>query len=243
MKQISFTIILVASVLLCLSAHGQESQPGIGAQNTMSEKSADLKANNSWHNRIGKRYIFTARTDFKNENDLGLYGTDDNSIYFGRYLRANDIIALEIITGGYNHERHAFNYTQSKVRDISALVTYRQFTGNSFYWKAGFGYSSYEAFWLFAYANSVNVRNESGYQFTASSLIGALNIGNEWQWERFTIGCDWVGIKWRLASQFENEKLYGIRKELDVHNLAAAKDGFNGQVDLTVLKVNVGASW
>lgn len=61
-------------------------------------------------------------------------------------------------------------------------LQYKYFTGNSFYFAAEVYYLNYE---------SVNFFQQNK-DFNALGL--GLRLGNQWHWQHFTLGVDWLGI-------------------------------------------------
>ncbi len=62
---------------------------------------------------------------------------------------------------------------------------YKEFVGNSFYWKGGLDYRQTE------YIEN-HVTDEAHIKGNSWAL--SIVIGNQWQWENFTLGCDWIGF-------------------------------------------------
>jgi hypothetical protein len=74
----------------------------------------------------------------------------------------------------------------------------KKFFGNSFYVDAGLGYEM----WNVSYPVSI-----SDTSFETRKLKGTVqntglefHVGNQWQWDGFTLGCDWAGYFLSLAS-------------------------------------------
>ena len=89
-----------------------------------------------------------------------------------------------------------FEYSKGKVPvrvfDIETqtiAINYQRFFGNSFYGKIGITDRQIKGSNL----NFFGVLN-SDVNAAVESLGGELSLGNQWQWNKMTIGCDWLGI-------------------------------------------------
>jgi hypothetical protein len=70
-------------------------------------------------------------------------------------------------------------------------VKAKKFFGNSFYVDGGIGYETWEVSYPVAVdSGSYDTRQLSG---NVQNTGVELHIGNQWQWDGFTLGCDWVG--------------------------------------------------
>lgn len=112
------------------------------------------------------------------------YGPDYNEVTtqigFYKFLNSDQLIGLKM---GYAENEI------SKSRDGSQLnisAEFKQFLGNSFYFATSFIYLKQDYFQHDYYVEQDN----SFYR----GFGAGLRIGNQWSWEHFTIGCDWIGI-------------------------------------------------
>ena len=70
-------------------------------------------------------------------------------------------------------------------------------------------------------------------------------VGNEWQWENFTMGCDWVGVSQPIYSNVKEDKFipsagspdYDRRQYVDEQNR------FVKDTNINLLRVYAGASF
>ena len=117
-------------------------------------------------------------------------------------------------------------------------VAYKRFFGNSFYISASLDQreSSYRE-------SDDSFTPPYTYSFDGSSTLLGLVIGNQWQWQNFTLGCDWIGAGKPVATKISNEKVSGSGSSFAQQNLIDAE---NYQVKNTipyVLRFYLGASF
>ncbi len=66
--------------------------------------------------------------------------------------------------------------------------------------------------------------------FTEESLGAGLVIGKQWQWNNFTLGCDWIGLSLPFASTVKSETVAGsesfYRDKLDSVQQKYLRSGF-----------------
>jgi hypothetical protein len=72
----------------------------------------------------------------------------------------------------------------------------------------------------------------------------SLNIGNQWQFKNFTLGCDWVGVTLPLSKKYSNESV------ATTGNLATeqqenedAKEDLTERTQINLLRFYLGASF
>jgi hypothetical protein len=56
-----------------------------------------------------------------------------------------------------------------------------------------------------AYVSSVDSKYDTRRAFEGSSTAASFSLGNQWQWENFTLGCDWIGYTTPLGSKVESQ--------------------------------------
>jgi hypothetical protein len=119
----------------------------------------------------------------------------------GYYLKRNSILQAEYTSGttsnglsGYGLDLKAQTYG----------VHLKQFLSNSFYLKLGVDYRT--ASYRYNYTSLTGSQYNENYSFTSRSWSGALAIGNQWQFENFTIGCDWIGYVAPFSSTVTDER-------------------------------------
>lgn len=127
-------------------------------------------------------------------------------IDFGFYLDRNSLIDLEYINGRPLYYSFLLN-SDYDVKTNSFGIHYKQFMGNSFYFRVGGDYRTVDYSYVARdfFSNAVVTRDA----FKGSSLTATFLIGNQWQWENFTLGCDWIGIAVPLTNQLDSESSTG----------------------------------
>ncbi|WP_374077265.1 hypothetical protein [Bdellovibrio bacteriovorus] len=147
--------------------------------------------NSSEHNRMDKKYS----TLFQ-PLGIGSSGVGEMALILGKHLDRNDIIQVEISEGGTGKGwRHSHATLRTKVFGLH----HKHFFGNSFYTKAGLDYR--QAKYDYYYDANEN------YSFEGDGIVASFAIGNQWQWQNFTLGCDWVGLSASLTRNIKNERI------------------------------------
>lgn len=167
-------------------------------------------------------------------NGMGIGGT--------YHLNSNQLLNLELKSGRMDNFRQSTIYSngvvtdqsQSELTNSSISGGFKQFSGNSFYYKLGLDYTM----------GKYNYRFD-GYraEYEGSSIGASIAIGNQWQWDSFTIGCDWVGYRTPISTNTKTNKIVGSIDKDD-------EKSFNDDVkilfkdsNLMLLKFYLGASF
>ncbi len=174
-----------------------------------------IEENSSRHHRIDKDYQATALVFGIGPSVSKTYG-----VHFGKYLDIDSVLLLEI-TGGTN-DWSSSNYsgtsgTKQEISSSSIGLHYKHFTGNSFYLRIGADYR------ILKYKNtSLNSDlTRDTRSFEGDSIAANFQIGNQWQWESFTLGCDWIGYSAPLTSNIRN---FEVVSSLDYEHRWAKED-------------------
>ena len=89
------------------------------------------------------------------------------------------------------------------------------FTGNSFYVKPGIYYRKQTDVLSWIYNSSAD--NWAANEKAEIEDIGInFRIGNQWQWDNFTLGCDWIGLSRTVSKLSET----GNTEDLEVSGAA-----------------------
>lgn len=136
------------------------------------------------------------------------------SASLGHYITSNDLILLKYSNFNGNDYVNKLN---------AFTLGYRRFEGNSFNVMPTVYYSRS--------TNNEGIYSGNGiYQTLTYNEMGiGFRIGNEWQWENFLLGMDWIGINRSLyvSQNYKSSKTY----DDDINYTA------------TVLNLNVGYSF
>jgi hypothetical protein len=140
-------------------------------------KGAAVDYDSSEYWRQGKRLSGVA------EMGLGIGGIPTSGAAVGYYFNSRTLAELSYVSGS---EDILF----IKVKGTLAEARLKRFWGNSFYANLGVGYRTIA---FDATLKPLTGTDDFGASAKVSSIGGSLGIGNRWQWETFTMGCDWVG--------------------------------------------------
>lgn len=185
--------------------------------------------NSSEHNRMNKK--FTVSTDL---TGVGANQTNHAGISGSYFLNRNALVMAEINKGSADG-RYFFTSDEDdfNINGNSFGLYFKKFNGNSFYFRTGLEYRNVN----YEYAN---YSESYSFSFSGSSLAAAFIIGNQWQWENFTLGCDWVGLGVPVWSTLANEKL---SNQLYKGDLGYAQDRYVRATYIHLLRFYVGASF
>jgi hypothetical protein len=129
---------------------------------------------------------FSNRANLKHQV-FSTYGLDYkrpvNQYAYSYFVNKNDIIGVKY---GTSEARDAIGSYVSFAQD-SLSVFGKRFYGNSFYVQVELTYLQFEEV-TFTYSPLGDLKRKY------SGIGSNIRIGNQWQWESFTIGCDWFGI-------------------------------------------------
>ena len=172
-----------------VSAHAQE--------NVIVQKQPTvLSENSSEANRLGKKVVIGAQV-----LGMGLLGASGQGLALGYHFDRNTVAQLEFFSGvRKNNLDSIFDNYEAKVNSLSLHV--KKFLANSFYVKGGIDYSTVKYNNKYIFTSSAN---KDAYGFEGNMVSASILIGNQWQWENFTLGCDWVGITLPISNQVTSE--------------------------------------
>jgi hypothetical protein len=222
-------------ICFCLPLFAQDSIPSEPLKPLIVDgpSTEQIYRNSSEFYRLDKKMLFTAQL-------AGFGPSPGNSslgLTAGYYLDHNSLVTLDATKS--NNPNASF-YSQYRISHFSTGLSYKKFVANSFYYKAGFDYRTveynYKNFDLFT---GLSNREDS---FNAESVVASLSIGNQWQWENFTLGCDWIGYSKTIYYDIKNEKSIGgtttLHPELIDSENELVKMGMH-----TILRFYLGASF
>lgn len=165
--------------------------------------SPGIYEDSSEHRRIGKSVIVTAQT-----LGLGPVLWNSQGLTAGYFLNRNLILQMEVMRGDLR--LHGLNDKEVKMQSIGAH--FKHFLANSFYYRIGVDHLKVQTDQMvygrttsYPFSGPGVVTSESLGQFEGTMTGATLTIGNQWQWENFTLGCDWVGITSPITSQISFE--------------------------------------
>lgn len=164
---------------------------------------------------------------------------------FGYFFDADKMLLIEGMSGNLSSSTQTSsgftwqNLSKYEVQAKSFGVHYKQFVGNSFYYRAGVDYRtlSYE----YQY-----IPNDERSSFNGDSVALNFQIGNQWQWDNFTLGCDWVGMSLPITSEVKDKKLNAAAQaDANFHNNRIEDDSNQlvKQSHLNLLRFYLGMSF
>ncbi|MDG0817129.1 hypothetical protein [Bdellovibrio svalbardensis] len=207
-----YAVVVALTVFMSwFTVHAQDSV-------TVVEKPVEMVyKNSSEHNRMDKKW--TAQWQLFG---AGPNGTSESAIIGGYHLDRNSVVQLEVGSGGISGNS-IFIDDKYELSGSTVGLHYKKFFGNSFYAKIGLDYRSVTYKYKYPFTG-----NQEG--FTGESLGAGLVIGNQWQWENFTLGCDWIGLSLPFASTVKSETLTSsdsfYRDELNSAQQRYLRNGF-----------------
>ncbi len=174
------------------------------AQNTTEEK-VDIKkysrvvVDESAANREGKKYTVSAQI-------MGFNFTGgETALNLGYFLNDKTVLKLRFSSlRGTAQDIYSDEGDSKEVKDAWAkqgngtaiMAGVKLFTGNSFYVEpAAYYRNQYQVYSTTEFGASTVEIDDADIKDAGLSL----RIGNQWQWDNFTIGCDWIGISRSLV--------------------------------------------
>ncbi len=188
----------------------------------------------SANNRKNKTHLLTAQP-------IGFgpsRGYDTFAVTAGLYIDSDSLITLDFTKGRANIRF----FSNEDITTSSVGISYKHFTSNSFYFKAGADY------------RTVDYKSDSTciifcgpsieQKFKGESLAASLSIGNQWQFENFTLGCDWVGYSLPLYSNVHDVVVTGTASASDTIQFKDDQDFFTKDPAFTTfVRFYLGASF
>ncbi len=152
----------------------------------------------SAENRKNKSYFLAGQVAGVGPSES--YDNLGSSLFGGLYIDPNSLVLLDY-TKGYGPTLCL--WCSESIKTNSVGLSYKHFTANTFYFRAGADYRTVD----YSYLSSSNSSNQ--YKFKGESVTASFSIGNQWQWENFTLGCDWVGYSLPVYSRIYTESSTG----------------------------------
>ena len=150
---------------------------------------------NSQLRRQTKKWVVTGQV-------LGLGpipGTTSSGSAAGYFIEPDLIISVEAI-GGKSLATFFDFFSYRQVRFNSTGVHLKSFLGNSFYVKGGVDYNRFSMDYSYSFLSSTG-----SHGFESEFVTSAVTIGNQWQFDHFTLGCDWFGWTAPISSRITSE--------------------------------------
>jgi hypothetical protein len=184
-------------LLACLVA--MIASPALAAESSMS---MEAPRSSSAENRLDKNVSLLV-----SPVGVGPATLAEQGGILGVFLTPKTILQLELSAGNTSGNAFLFSGNEYKIHSQTASLAVKRFMGNSFYFRLGADYRQLN--YAEKYESSISwfgeERYKENFEFNADSWAGSLVIGNQWQFESFTIGCDWFGAALPFANTVKSE--------------------------------------
>ncbi len=205
----------------------------------------ELFADSSEANRLGKKWTIQLASP-----DTSTSLISGSGIAAGMFLDRNTQVIVDIKKGtaltdysrfewnlmdGYSaHFKPTPQYTQ-------VAVNYKRFLGNSYYLRAGGAYSSMD--YTFDLTGSQFAEDRWVSSFSSQALLLVAGIGNQWQWENITFGCDWIGVATPVIYQIHRETPPPSKATEYVKKFEKDEKTYVRNSSISLLRLYLGASF
>lgn len=220
------------------------------------EAAPDTAPDASERQRVGKHHMLAVEL-LGVQTSMGL----GSGFRYGYYLNSDSIIAVQVAFAskkassgdddfGSSSSDSDYNFGLYDAQRVGKSqlfeVEYKHFATNSFYWSAGLGDRQTDSR-LEAYKDSFFDDNEDRTTIARAKthdlgVSGA--IGNQWQWDNFLLGCDWIGLYLPLAHLSQTK---GGEQDLpDGSGIAKARQSYyddEKEMNVQGLRFYLGASF
>jgi hypothetical protein len=187
-------------------------------------------------NRQGKTFAVTAQLLGSTVAPTAGYG-----LSLAYHFTGNDLMQIEATSGIYNYNESSvfLEPLRFKLSATTIGTNYKRFFGNSFYGKFGADYRKL----TLSDVSVGKVKYLPSELGNAESIAASVAIGNQWQFDYFTIGCDWFGIMAPISTIGTKSNVTGIS---NANDRAEIEDSWNKIATVTtyqVLRFYMGATF
>jgi hypothetical protein len=188
--------------------------------------------------RTGKQYAITGQLF-----GAGPVKTGSAGISLGYYLNDDAVASLEYMSGSATSSSSFFAESKYEAKSNSIGLHLKKFEGNSFYWKPGVDYSQLKVDYNYT-STFFGSTSSSTRELEGDILSASIVIGNQWQWENFTLGCDWVGLSIPVSSNTKVKRLSTtFTDNIDQERLNEDEKLYFKTASLHLLRFYLGASF
>jgi hypothetical protein len=181
-------LFLVSILLAAQAAWGQEAE-------LQSDSNEALRSNKSYSVTLG----IGVRTSDLNEFGLGLsYFLSPQSLVTLTFTDLDGSIK-EKADGQIDGQNVYFVGVTTEVEGSAFALSYKQFFSDTFYLEGGLDYAKASGKFKISkeiFASTTDATTDVGHYTKLSAMI---QIGNQWQWQNFTLGTSWLGMLLPLA--------------------------------------------
>ncbi len=193
----------------------------------------EVISESSEFHRMNKSYLITAQLLGQGP---GL-GSNRSGATVGKYLDRNSLITIDFTKA--NNLKFNGYYSDYELSELTIGFSYKKFASNSFYYKTGLDYRKMNYHYTSRNISTSIIDRENKFQ--AESIVVSFSIGNQWQWENFTLGCDWVGYSMPLYANIYDESSVGTTSF--VGYMKDDQDDYVRNGVMTLLRFYLGASF
>lgn len=163
----------------------------------------------------------------KNYEILSGVGLDSRGRFlhfsFGKYLDEDTLVEISLNTfSDFTGHGYVSNITEKGLLKVE--LASKKFFGNSFYTRAGVAYNKgtmkgETQHWSYSFKEGYS---ETYYEYTLdySALSIEADIGNQWQWDNFTLGVSWIGFSSHVLNLGKVESTDGMN---DINSKSALR--------------------
>ncbi|MBX2995101.1 MAG: hypothetical protein KF681_09770 [Bdellovibrionaceae bacterium] len=189
----------------------------------------------SEQNRADKKFQVTAQIV-----GLGPSIISSSGLQGSMFLDPNSQIMIEATSGSGRPLLNGLFGSDYEYRASSFGVHYKRFVANSFYWRGGVDYRTSSV--DYKYTSWVG-NPDSTYKFSGNSVALNFQIGNQWQFDGFTLGCDWVGYSMPIASNVTSEEVNSTDEAYYRRRMKDDQDDFLKNGHFNLVRFYLGASF
>lgn len=179
-----------------------------------------IEEDSSEHNRMGKTYEISVMPW-----GIGPIPAGSSGIDIATYFTRNSalLIGYSKLTAG----RQCWGAMHCSDSGYNLEVYYRHFTGNSFYVAGGVDQRHV----------TIQENDDWGdyYSFDGDTTALGIVIGNQWQWQNFFLGCDWIGLSVPIISSVSN-----VQTSADAYDYESAKKNYVTGTHGMLLRLHLG---
>jgi len=194
---------------------------------------SETKGTTSSQNRMDKDFQATAMLVGMGPSSVNSYG-----VQFGKFINSNSLFLGEVTNGSDSWGTVILFGSRREINSTTVGLHYKYFTGNTFYVRFGADYRTIKYRQTYYWTSSNEMRN-----FDGESTALNFQLGNQWQWSGFTLGCDWVGVALPIMSRVKNIQIVSSTPEYDDIQLNRDADTYVRKISLNAVRFYIGASF
>jgi len=159
---------------------------------------AQSEEDHSQFHRFDKKYQIVSQFF-----GMGAANTIPIGLAVGYFFDLDQLFLIETNLGKGPIFPSRSNNLDESIESKSVGVHFKQYAGNSFYYRIGMTYQQIN----YKYNLRGNLGGDETMNFNGETLLFGIQIGNQWQWDNFTLGCDWIGYSIPFYSHVNDQFL------------------------------------